>query len=186
MTWHTYGTWLHGDPAGSVDEEHNAFGSPTLALDTARQGRERAALRNPPVVLSPTARILVDEIMRRHCRIRAWDLRALRVRSNHVHVVVADPPAAPELVVKQLKEWGTRTLRSHRVVGARDRVWADHGSTRYLFEPGSLARAVRYVLTRQDDPPEGHGRERKGAARREDEGVPGVGAGLGRGVRKAM
>ncbi|GJQ30788.1 MAG: hypothetical protein HBSAPP03_26720 [Phycisphaerae bacterium] len=158
LTWHTYGTWLHGDDSGSVDADHNAYGSPRLAPDRPRLERELAQLKNPPVILSRTSRLLVDAIMREHCRIRNWNLRALAVRSNHVHVVIANPEVDPERIVKQLKEWGTRKLRSHRIVGPSDRVWADHASTIYLFEPGSLDAKVRYVLEMQDNPPEGHGR----------------------------
>lgn len=158
LTWHTYGTWLHGDDAGSVDGAHNRFGTPRLAPDPERFEDERRLLKHPPVTLSHTARILVDDIMRQHCRIRGWNLSALAVRSNHVHVVVSEPEAAPEIMVKQLKEWGTRKLREHRILGPKDRAWADHASTIYLFEPGSLDEAVRYVHEQQEAPAPGHGR----------------------------
>lgn len=158
LTWHTYGTWLHGDEAGSVDVAHNRFGTPRLAPDQARFDLALHAMKHGPVTLSFTARILVDDAMRRHCRIRAWDLRALAVRSNHVHVVIANPESPPEQMVKQLKEWGTRKLRVHRIIGPRQRAWADHASTGYLYEPGSLDEKIRYVLEMQDSPPPGHGR----------------------------
>ncbi len=159
LTWHTYGTWLHGDAAGSVDKKHNEYGSPRLVADPRRLEHERMMLKHPPTILSPIARVLVDAAVREHCRVRAWDLRALAVRSNHVHVVIAEPEVAPEPIVKQLKEWGTRRLRSHRVVGPRERVWADHGSTVYLFEPGSLEAACEYVLAGQEKAGEMEGRE---------------------------
>ncbi len=158
LTWHTYGTWLHGDEAGSVDHGHNTFGAPRLGQDQERFDRELHALQHEPVTLSLTARILVDDVMRRHCRIRAWDLRALAVRSNHVHVVIANPESPPEQMVKQLKEWGTRKLREHRIIGPRQRAWADHASTGYLYEPGSLDEKIVYVLEMQEAPPPGHGR----------------------------
>ena len=159
LTWHTYGTWLHGDGAGSVDHLHNQFGAPRLDPDPRRFQEARSRMKDPPLVLEPAARLVVDTIMRKHCQIRTWDLRALRVRSNHVHVVIGDPQIDPETIVKQLKDWGTRTLRSHRIVGMKQRVWEDHASTIYLFEPGSLPRAIEYVLTMQDAPAPGHGRD---------------------------
>jgi len=119
LTWHTYGTWLHGDEAGSVDRAHNARGHPRLPPDPERFRRERASLRDVPLVLGVEARAAVDAVMRAHCVRREWNLRALAVRSNHVHVVLLsyspDPKWAngavdPHVVVKQLKEWGdTRT-----------------------------------------------------------------------------
>lgn len=96
-------------------------------------------------------------VTRDHCRLRAWDLRALAVRSNHVHAVIADPEIEPEPIVKQLKEWGTRKLRSHRIIAPRQHAWADHASTVYLYEPRALAAKVDYILTMQESPPEGHG-----------------------------
>ncbi len=158
LTWHTYGTWIHGDGAGSVDDSNNEFGAPRLAPDPARFVRAVRRQSSPPFVLSPIARQLVSKVMREHCRIRDWSLRALNVRSNHVHVVLAEPEVPPETIVKQLKEWGTRKLRSHRLAGPSQRVWADHASTIYLFEPGALAKQTHYVNEMQDDPPPGHGR----------------------------
>lgn len=159
LTWHTYGTWLHGDRAGSVDREHAIYGTPRLAADDKRFARAREALCDPPLTLNEMSRMLVDNIVREHCRIRSWNLAALSVRSNHIHVVIRDPEVKPEPIVKQLKEWGTRKLREHRIIAPRQHAWADHASTIYLYEPGSLAKAVVYVLEMQDHRPEGHGRE---------------------------
>jgi len=44
ITFTTYGTWLHGDPRGSVDREHNVWGTPFLDPDRARPGRAGPAL----------------------------------------------------------------------------------------------------------------------------------------------
>jgi hypothetical protein len=72
LTWHTYGTWLHGDDAGSVDETHNQFGTPRVGPDPERLTRELQVLRNPPVVLDTAAPAVVDDVMRRHCALRRW------------------------------------------------------------------------------------------------------------------
>lgn len=151
LTWHTYGTWLHGDDAGSVDLAHNTYGAPRLDPDRARFERALRAMKHPPMILSRTARVLVDAVMREHCRRRAWELLALSVRSNHVHVVIGSPTVPPEMIVQQLKDWGTRKLRSMGIAGRRQPVWADHGSTIYLFEPGAVEAKVRYVIEMQDD-----------------------------------
>jgi hypothetical protein len=42
------------------------------------------------------------------------------------------------VIVKQLKDWATRERRSVHVAGPRQLVWADHASTMYLYEEGSL------------------------------------------------
>ena len=30
LTWTTYGTWLHGSAKGSVEKQHNVFGTPLV------------------------------------------------------------------------------------------------------------------------------------------------------------
>ncbi len=176
LTWHTHGTWLHGDSAGSVDKNTNTFGTPRLGLDPKRFERELKSMRHEPLVLSQQARDMVDKVMRRHCVIRNWNLRALAVRTNHVHVVVASPQVEPEKIVKQLKEWGTRELRANGMIGNRELAWADHASTIYLFGLGDVEAKVRYVNEMQDEVPEGHGRKdwkaAYGLSRRADETPP--------------
>lgn len=151
LTWRTYGTWLHGEP-GSVDHKHNGYGQPYAPTDPGRVAFLRERMKDPPFTLSPIARQIVDKVMRDHCARRQWQLLALAVRSNHVHVVIGEPEPPPELIVQQLKMWGTRRLREHRIIGPSQRAWAEHASTRYLFEPGSVADKVHYVLFEQDEP----------------------------------
>ena len=49
ITFRTYGTWLHGDPRGSVDRQHNRYGTPYLPPNKLRQKYERRLLKQPPV-----------------------------------------------------------------------------------------------------------------------------------------
>jgi hypothetical protein len=37
ITFHTYGTWIHGDDRGSVDRHHNLYGTPMLPPDPSRR-----------------------------------------------------------------------------------------------------------------------------------------------------
>ena len=39
ITFTTYGTWLPGSAKGSVDTDHNAFGTALLESDTQREHR---------------------------------------------------------------------------------------------------------------------------------------------------
>src|SRR5690606_2597374 len=151
LTWRTYGTWLHGEP-GAVDHNHNILGQPRAPVDPERVAFLRERLKHEPVVLSPIARQLVDKVMREHCERRQWRLLALAVRSNHVHVVIGEPEPPPELIVQQLKMWATRRLREHRIIGPAQRAWAEHASTLYLFEPGSVEEKIHYVLFEQNAP----------------------------------
>lgn len=150
LTWHTYGTWLHGDPRGSVDSEHNQPNAPLAPGDSNRAGPMQAMLKRAPLMLDDPARALVEATIRRHCEIRAWRLWAVSVRTNHVHVVVGCPvDVPPERAMEQFKAWATRRLRENGMLGVDDPAWVEHGSTRWLKTEASLAEVLDYVENRQ-------------------------------------
>ena len=92
---------------------------------------------------------MVEQAIRDHCELRDWFIRAMNVRSNHVHLVVLGVDAAPETVMKQCKEWATRRLREAGLAPPAGRMWTTHGSTRHLFTVESIGDAADYVLNRQ-------------------------------------
>jgi REP element-mobilizing transposase RayT len=145
LTWTCYGTWLHGDPRGSVDREHNAYGTPVLDVDPRRVRADAGRLANPPVVLDAAARKIVHDTIVAHCALRGWTIHALNVRTNHVHVVVACGTIAPETAMAQLKAWATRRLREAGCISAFARIWTNHGSTGYLWTGDDVDGAVTYV-----------------------------------------
>ncbi|MFM9994642.1 MAG: transposase [Phycisphaerales bacterium] len=151
LTWTCHGTWLNGDERGSVDRDHNQLGTPHLPPDPKREARAAAKIDHAEIVLTPEARALVEAIIRHHCEIRGWNLRAINVRTNHVHVVVdcRGTPAGPETAMEQFKAWCTRRLREAGFVRPDQKVWTEHGSTRWINTDHSLAQAIDYVLKRQ-------------------------------------
>ena len=78
-----------------------------------------------------------------------WQILALSVRTNHVHVVVAGAAVPPERMMGQLKAWATRRLREAGCVSTNVRVWTHHGSTRYLWKERSVEAAIDYVTDQQ-------------------------------------
>jgi len=152
LTWPTYGTWLHGDGRGSVDREHNIPGTPLIPADARRALRESARLKHKPVRLDEKSRQIVGEAIADHCRQRGWELSAMAVRTSHVHVVVGVSDRAPERMLGELKAWATRRLRAAGRLAPKDRVWAYHGSTRYLWDTRGLNAAIAYVAEGQDVP----------------------------------
>jgi REP element-mobilizing transposase RayT len=79
-----------------------------------------------------------------------WELFALAVRTNHVHVVVGHAGLRPEAMVSQFKAWATRRLREAGCVGADTPVWVRHGSMGYLWNEGDVRDAVTYLEEGQD------------------------------------
>ena len=150
LTWTTHATWLHGDERGSIDRHHNRLGTPTAPPELARARIESSRAIGPAFTLDGDARGIVDAVIRRHSEVRGWLLPACNVRTNHVHVVVGNcADHAPEDVMSQFKAWSTRRLREAGFASPDARVWTEHGSTRWINEQDSLARAIDYVLNRQ-------------------------------------
>ncbi len=148
ITFHTCGTWLHGDLRGSVDREHNVPRTPFLPADEALRRRDATKLARPAVRLGGEARRIVHRTILEVCRHRDWTLHALNVRTTHVHAVVsAGPP--PERVMNDLKAWCTRRLMAAGLHERARHIWARHGSTKWLNTRAALDRACRYTLDGQ-------------------------------------
>ncbi len=150
LSWRAYGTWLHGNPRLSVDKKHAEFNTPMLPRNSAIESHERSLLKNKPNVMALDARAVVHDAVKGHAQFRGWPILALNVRTSHVHVVVRADGMEPEPVMAQFKARATRLLREAGLAEPEQRLWAYHGSTRYLFDSDSLMLAIDYVLNRQD------------------------------------
>ena len=91
----------------------------------------------------------IDITIREVCYHRRWNLYALSVRSNHVHVVVG-AKCTPELVMNSFKSWSTRRLREQNLVDKNRKVWSRHGSTRYLWRNKDMEESFIYTMEAQD------------------------------------
>jgi REP element-mobilizing transposase RayT len=148
ITFRTYGTWLPGDPRGTVDAAHRSAGEPFADPDPAKHARARRVSRAGALVLDDAARECIASAICEVCCRRGWEVLALNVRTNHVHVVIT-APVLPERVMSDLKAWGTRQLVAGAHVPARRPVWSRHGSTRWIWTEQDLQTVTDYVLNRQ-------------------------------------
>jgi len=151
ITFRSYGTWLHGDERGSVDRSHNYYGTPRFPPNNARLHQNERRLKHAPVTLNAKQRESVAEAIRHTCDIRKWMLRALNVRTNHVHTVVS-ADMRPELVLNALKANATRQLRQSSQWQQPGSPWSDGGSRRYVWTEAGVERAIDYVVNGQDGP----------------------------------
>lgn len=149
LTWTNYGTRVHGDERGSVDDTHNTPGTDVLLPDPSREARVAMSMVEEPLLLDGRMREIVMRAIEGHAKLRGWRIDALNVRSNHVHVVIAAPSHEPAIVVAQLKSWSTRRLRESGAIGTRKRVWTRMASTRYINTEASRLAAVDYVRNHQ-------------------------------------
>ncbi len=150
ITFRCYGTWLHGDERGSVDNLYNTYGTPFYPTDKQREQEERRRLKQAPVELNEARRVIVDQAVREVCEHRGWKLRAINVRTNHVHVVVS-AFCKPEKILNDFKAYATKAMRSGGVWKGKLSPWAEHGSRRYLWRSPQVERACDYVLNHQGD-----------------------------------
>ena len=144
LTFHTYGTWLHGSEKGSVDRERNTFGHAVIEPNARFEQLRRASMRQPEMLLASEQRQRVEEAIREVCKHRSWKINAINVRTNHVHVVVTGGNK-PEAMLGDFKRYATRRLRESGLIDATRLVWAEHGSTRYLWELDDIESCCRYV-----------------------------------------
>ena len=150
LTFTTYGTWLHGRETGSVDREHNQFGSPTLPANAKLEARQRLKMRQPEYRLDGPQREIVIKTILEVAQHRQWHVWAAHVRSNHVHVVITATPK-PEKVLNDLKAWCSRRMKEVFSEPADRERWTRHGSTRYVWTEKVLAEKIRYVLDEQGE-----------------------------------
>jgi len=148
ITFHTYGSWLHGREAGSVDRQHNHFGAAFLPADKQLEQRRRENMSQPLYLLDARCRDIVLESIRRHAEFRGWVLHAVHVRTNHVHLVVSCSKT-PEQAMNEFKAYASRALNDAGCDEATRKRWSRHGSTRHLFDEEALQAAIRYTVEGQ-------------------------------------
>ena len=155
ITFRTHGTWLHGDQRMSVDRHgRNIYNTPRIELDPVFSVTMDRNMTTERVILDGPERGVVEIAIRDVCAYRGYGLKAINVRTNHVHIV-ASGECSPSTMMSAFKANATRGLREARLVAADARVWSRGGSTRYLWKPDSVERAVNYTLYGQgDDLPE--------------------------------
>lgn len=152
ITFTTYGTWLHGSAKGlgSVDSEHDEYGTPFVAPDAGREQRERAAMTQPPYVMSAAERDIVCRAFVDLAGERGWRLLAAHVRSNHAHVVIA-AERDPGRIMSDLKGRASRDLNRAGFDSTERKRWTRHGSTKHLFRTDEVEAKVRYTLDEQGE-----------------------------------
>jgi REP element-mobilizing transposase RayT len=100
LTWTTYGTWLPGDARGFVSNvrsgpgaeiRHNLPGMPFDANDERVRTRAQQNLIGEPVLLTLAQAQILAIQLHETAKFRRWQLLALAVMRNHVHLVIGAP-----------------------------------------------------------------------------------------------
>lgn len=149
ITFRCYGTWLHGDERGSIDRHHNQYQSPYRKSNKQLHKFSASRLKSEPVCLDAAKREIVEIAVREVCEFRNWLLRAINVRTNHVHTVVSIGAASPSQALNNFKTYATGKMRENCCWEFNHSPWASRGSKKYLWNERSIETAVNYVITGQ-------------------------------------
>ena len=155
ITWTAYGSWLPGDVRGWMKWKKGEQQPQPVLEDWCK-----ARMKGGPVLLDDQHRKTVDEVIHRHSQIRGWELHAVSVRSNHVHVAVTVVPKTGnkdsravdgiKRVRDELKANATRVLRRCENPIANEKVWTKGGDMQFIDNDENLERVVIYISEAQD------------------------------------
>lgn len=132
----------------AVIEQQHAYDTPLLPIDEAREQAAREKMTQPPYNLDAAARDVVCQAVIAISAERGWNLWAVHVRSNHVHVVI-QAEREPGRIMSDLKARASRDLTCAGYDTADRRRWTRHGSTKHLFHEEDVAAKIRYTLDEQ-------------------------------------
>ena len=150
ISFRAYGTWLHGDQRGSMSRKQNKYGTPRIAPNPRLLRVEIEQLKHPPLKLDGRQRLVIEQAIREVCTTRGYWLRAVNIRTNHMHTVVS-AAIKPERVLHAFQAYATRKLRQAGLLPGDVKPWTRHGSTRFLWKERHVERAIDYVLNGQGD-----------------------------------
>ncbi|NNF00064.1 MAG: hypothetical protein HKN25_13665 [Pyrinomonadaceae bacterium] len=102
-------------------------------------------LKGSPVTLNARQRIAVGEAIEEVCEYRKWILRAINVRTNHVHILVSIGVESPSKALNSFKAYATRKMREKGFWENNYSPWSNKGSKRYLWNERSIETAANYV-----------------------------------------
>ena len=155
ITFSCSGAHLHGEESGSIDRDHNIYGSPRAEPNAKRVEFEREQMDQPPYLLDTVRRTTVLAALHDGCLRRGWNLWAAHVRTTHVHAVVESDDRL-EMVRNAFKSYASRALNPLETQRKR---WTRHGSTRWLWKDKDVPEAIRYVVYEQGEAMEVYLRE---------------------------
>ena len=161
LTWTTYGTWLPGDPRGSVTRvrdqftdrtrsEYDQFETPYLAQAPGLAHASRFAMKGSPTRLTREQAVVVAEDFESTVQYRNWSMIAGSVMANHVHLVVIAPETTrSEKLLQILKSYASRALNRRWELSPGSEWWTASGSRRPLRGDEAIDSASRYVRTQE-------------------------------------
>ncbi len=159
LTSTTYGSRLPGDQRGFVSPVrdqtgteviHNVPGTPVDAEISRLEAYSRHVMKGDPIRLNSKHSIVLLDQFQETATYRGWQLLAVAVMANHIHIVVGvtgDPD--PSELLGDFKSYGSRRLNRTWSKPKSGTWWTESGSKRKLSTREAVLAAIRYVMQQE-------------------------------------
>ncbi len=157
IEWHTFGTWLPGDPRGFRSRDHRIHSSgdyrspPPPGEHAGLHAYAKRVMHRAPVVLTGTQQIRICAQLEEKIEREGFEVALLSVSITHVHLLGRFDPASVGMEVGKLKRHSSHAIRDElpgRIWEARidDRVIRDEvhwqGVYGYILDHSRKERAA--------------------------------------------
>ena len=136
VTWTTYGTWLQGNAKGFVTG--GKIRGENITLKKSNVGNLEGAV----VRLGRRERDIVRDAILEAAKRFQQKIRAIAVRSNHVHIVAEYVEIPMGVLIGYYKSAGRIALKE---CGFKGKVWTGGYDKRFCFSEKELRTRVDYV-----------------------------------------
>ncbi|MBN1392270.1 MAG: transposase [Sedimentisphaerales bacterium] len=136
ITWTTYGTWLQGRKQGFVKDGRVRGENIAIKKDCENK------LESRPVQFGRNERDIVRDAILEAAKRFQQKMRAIAVRSNHVHIVAEYVEVPMGILVGHYKSAGRIALKEW---GFEGKVWTRGYDKRFCFSEKELRARVDYV-----------------------------------------
>lgn len=150
ITWTCYGQWLHGDARGYVDDRHRTPGEPYAYDHPDYYNTDFNRMKEEPCWLSDEQRLRAEAAIEEACSFRGWNLMAVNVQPDHVHVAVEARETDGVRARQVLKDRSTRALKA--AYPPRCKWWTEGGKVEAMRYDAQLANVIEYINEGQRHP----------------------------------
>jgi REP element-mobilizing transposase RayT len=161
-----YGNWLPGEERGFVSRvrdqrpedkpskvrhEHDKLGTPYDRDYSGLHDHAQKLLKCVPIHIALAQAEALLAQFKETAQHRGWELRAVAIMANHVHIVVGvkgDPD--PTKVLGDFKAYGSRKLNQGWGNPPSGTWWTYGGSKRKVKDEAHLRNVIEYVRNQKD------------------------------------
>ncbi len=151
LTWTTYGTWLPGDARGSKSRKTNPFGFPDITPNPLLVEYSRRQMKQKPYMLDVSQREVVKSAITSYTHKKSLELIAVQIRSNHIHIAIAETDLEPMKLISNLKRAISYELKIQFNDAAGFKHWSRGGHFKIIENEEALIQIIDYIVNEQGE-----------------------------------